>query len=99
MQLAQLVEGEQDRRGRSSWKTKHPTDLNEPPENDESPQYALIARNRECHGGKKKLRVESIFIQSPLLKEVIGDVLEGYPGITANLERLEFSSPIEPLFH
>ncbi|KAF2804787.1 putative AAA family ATPase [Mytilinidion resinicola] len=80
--LRNLYEGEPDRRGRTSWTTKYPADLDEPPENAESAQYALVARNKKCYDGRRKLRVESIVIQSPLLKKVLGVVLVGYPGIT-----------------
>ncbi|KAF2496108.1 hypothetical protein BU16DRAFT_538696 [Lophium mytilinum] len=97
--LRNLYEGDPDRRGRTSWTTKYPSDLDEPPENAESAQYALVARNKKCYDGRKKLRVESIVIQSPLLKKVLGVVLAGYPGITTSLERLEFSSPFEPFVH
>jgi hypothetical protein len=33
------------------------------------------------------------------LKNVLGGVLEDYPGITTSLERLEFRSPFEPFVH
>lgn len=38
-------------------------------------------------------------IQSPLLKQVLGKVLAGYPGVTVGLQRLEFSGKFEPLIH
>lgn len=97
--LRNLYEGEPDRRGRTSWTVKYPTDLDEPPENAESAQYALVARNKKCYDGRRKLRVESVVIQSPLLKKALGVILAGYPGITASLERLEFSAPFEPFVH
>lgn len=45
------------------------------------------------------LALYSIIIQSPLIKELLGKVLAGYPGVTVNLERLEFSGRCEPLIH
>lgn len=97
--LGSLYEGEPDRRGRVSWTTNYPKDLDNPPENAESAQYALIARNKKSFDGRRKLRVESIVVQSSLIKIVLGGVLEGYPGITTSLERLEFESPFEPFVH
>ena len=44
-------------------------------------------------------RLHSIVIQSPLLKELLRDVLSGYPGAAAGLKRLEFSGRFEPLIH
>ena len=38
-------------------------------------------------------------VQSPLLKEVLKEVLAGYPGVTVELNRLEFSGKFEPLIH
>jgi len=88
--LRNLYEGEPNRRGRVSWTINYPKDLDDPPENADSAQYALIARNKKSFDGRRKLRVESIVVQSPLLKNVLGGVLEGYPGTTTSLERLEF---------
>lgn len=41
----------------------------------------------------------SIVVQSPLLKKLLGEVLKNYPGVTVDLERLEFSGKFEPLIH
>ena len=38
-------------------------------------------------------------MQSPLLKKVLGDILQGYPGVTVDLQRLEFSGHFKPLIH
>lgn len=38
-------------------------------------------------------------IQSPLLKDLLKEVLAGYPGVTVGLKRLEFSGRFEPLIH
>jgi len=43
--------------------------------------------------------MHSIVIQSPLLKELLRGVLAGYPGVTVDLDRLEFSGKFEPLIH
>jgi len=38
-------------------------------------------------------------VQSSLIKTVLGEVLNGYPGITTNLDRLQFNAPFEPFVH
>ena len=94
-----LYEGEPDRRGRSTWVDQYPDDLEEAAENAESARYALLIRNRKCYDGRKKLEMDSIVIQSPLLKQVLGSVLEDYPGVTTSLGRLTFTPPFEPFVH
>ena len=87
------------RRRSLPWTADYPDDLEEPLENAESAQYALLARYNKCYDMRKKLKLDSIVIQSPLLKSFLGSVLEDYPGVTTSLERLEFSSPFEPFVH
>lgn len=48
---------------------------------------------------RKVLRIHSILVQSPLLKALLGKVLQGYPGVTTTLQRLTFSGRFEPLIH
>jgi ATPase family associated with various cellular activities (AAA) len=94
-----LYEGQPDRRGRSTWTSEYPDDLEEPAENAESEQFALLIRNKKCYDGRKKLEIDSIVIQSELLKGVLGDVLKDYPGITTALKRVEFHAPFQPFVH
>lgn len=94
-----LYESKPDRHGRTSWTTEYPDDLNEPPENAESAQYALLVRHKKCYDGRKKLEIDSIVVQNQLLKKVLGIVLKDYPGISTNLERVEFHAPFEPFVH
>lgn len=47
----------------------------------------------------KTLDLHSVVVQSELVKESLGRVLEGYPGITTELERLEFGAPFECFVH
>jgi hypothetical protein len=77
----------------------YPDDLEEPVENEESEQFALLIRKRKCYDGRKKLEMHSLVVQSKLLKNVLGKVLEGYPGISTNLERVEFFPPFQPFVH
>ena len=87
------------RRQALPWTATYPEDLEEPLENAESAQYALLVRYNKCYNMRKKLQLNSIVIQSPLLKSILGSVLDNYPGITTSLERLEFSTPFEPFVH
>lgn len=68
-------------------------------EDAESAQYALIVRNAKCYTGRKILSIHSVVVQSESLRKFLGKVLEGYPGVTTTLERLEFSAPFKPLAH
>lgn len=94
-----LYESKPDRHGRTSWTIEYPDDLNEPPENADSAQYALLVRHKKCYDGRKKLEINSIVVQSGLLKKVLGVVLKDYPGISTNLERVEFHAPFQPFVH
>jgi hypothetical protein len=63
-------------------------------------KYAIIVRKVKVYNDPTKvLTLHSIVIQSPLLKELLKQVLSGYPGVTVNLKRLEFSGKFEPLIH
>lgn len=94
-----LYEGAPDRSGRTTWTTVYPIDLEEPIENKDSAQYALLVRSKKSYNGRKKLEIHSIVVQSPALKEILGDVLKGYPGINTKLERVEFKAPFECFVH
>ena len=45
------------------------------------------------------MQIDSIVVQSPLLKKSLGRVLENYPGITTSLDRLTFAAPFQPFVH
>lgn len=94
-----LYQTNPDKRGRTSWTKNPPDTIEAAAEDDESAQYALILRNAKCYDGRRSLSLDSVVIQSEPLKKFLGKVLEGYPGITTNLERLEFASPFRPLVH
>lgn len=94
-----LYQGKPDHRGRSTWIDKYPDDLEEAAENAETARYALLIRNKKCYDGRKKLQIESIVIQSPLLKNALGIILKDYPGVTASLDRLTFNHPFKSFVH
>lgn len=97
--IKNLYQGEEDRCGRSTWVDKYPEDLEEAAENAETARYALLVRNKKSFDSRKKLEIDSIVIQSPLLKVVLGSVLKDYPGVTTQLERLTFDAPFKPFVH
>lgn len=88
----QLYSGKEDRRGRFQWQTDIPKDVGKPAEDAESEKWAIVVRRiRVYNNPKKVLAIHSIVVQSPLIKELLGDILNGYPGVTVTLKRLEFS--------
>jgi hypothetical protein len=94
-----LYQGPEDAQGRAQWLDKYPEDAEEAAENEETEKYALIARKRKCFDGRKKFDIDSIIIQSPDLKKILGKVFNNYPGLTCELDRLIFSAPFEPFVH
>jgi hypothetical protein len=65
-------------------------------------QYAVLLRSRKCHkkGAMRPLELDLIVVHSPLIKTVLHEkVFHNYPGITATLEKLEFSAPFAPFLH
>lgn len=94
-----LYQGKPDSRGESTWVDKYPDDLEEAAENAETARYAFLIRNKKCYDGRKKLQIDSIVIQSPLLKNALGVILKDYPGVTASLDRLAFDPPSMPFVH
>lgn len=94
-----LYQSKPDDRGKTTWVDKYPDDLEEAAENAETARYALLIRNVKCYDGRKKLQIDSVIVQSPLLKNVLGTVLKDYPGITTTLDRLTFKAPFQPFVH
>ena len=94
-----LYQSKPDNGGRTTWVDKYPDDLEEAAENAETARYALLIRNTKCYDGRKKLQIDSVVIQSPLLKKVLGTVLKDYPGVTTSLDRLSFAAPFQPFVH
>ncbi|KAI0442660.1 P-loop containing nucleoside triphosphate hydrolase protein [Xylaria telfairii] len=88
-----------DRYNKATWTAELKEDIEEAAENEESDKYALLVRNKKSYDSRKELEVDSIVIQSPLLKSVLHDVLKDYPGVTTTLSRLIFSAPFKPFVH
>ena len=94
-----LYQSKPDNRGKTTWVDKYPDDLEEAAENAQTARYALLIRFIKCYDGRKKLQVNSIIIQSPLLKKALRKILKDYPGITTSLDRLTFTAPFQPFVH
>ena len=94
-----LYQSKPDHRNKTTWVDKYPDDLEEAAENADSARFALLIRNSKCYDGRKKLQIDSIVVQSPLIKQVLGSVLKDYPGITTTLDRLTFKAPFQPFIH
>ena len=95
-----LYSGKEDKRGRFQWQDTPPDDLGTIAEDAESAKYALLVRNVKAYNDPRRvLKIHSIVVQSPLLKRLLRDVLRGYPGVTVELDRLEFSGRFEPIIH
>jgi hypothetical protein len=70
----------EDERGRTSWTEKYPDNLDEAAENEITARYAMLVRLKKSFDSRKKLEIDSIVVQSPLLKKVLSKVLKDYPG-------------------
>ncbi|KAI1056714.1 hypothetical protein LB507_001645 [Fusarium sp. FIESC RH6] len=90
-----------DKHGDRSWTDKYPDDLEEAAENEETQKYAVIIRKvkpKEADSNKP-LVIDSIIVQSPYLKRVLGKVFDDYPGIVTDVTRLKFSAPFHCFVH
>ncbi|KAM6522120.1 hypothetical protein FALCPG4_011808 [Fusarium falciforme] len=90
-----------DEHGDRSWTDKYPTDLEEAAENEETQKYAVIIRKKKPKeaDSNKPLIIDSLVIQSPYLKRVLGKVFDGYPGVFCGVSRLKFHAPFECFVH
>lgn len=86
-----------------NWVEDFPDDLKEIIEAAKGNQkFAVLLRNRKSHtkGVTGALELDSILVHSPLIKKVLDDsVFRGYRGVTATLEKLEFTAPFAPFLH
>ncbi|KAI0909040.1 P-loop containing nucleoside triphosphate hydrolase protein [Ustulina deusta] len=88
-----------DKRNKATWTDELPDGLDEAAEGKQTEKYAFLVRNKKSDDSRKKLEIDSIVIQSPLLKNVLHDVLKDYPGVTTTLSRLIFCAPFTPFVH
>ncbi|KPI39347.1 uncharacterized protein AB675_5207 [Cyphellophora attinorum] len=88
-----------DKDGKTQWTTKEPEDAAEPVEGRSTAKYAFLVRLRKSSDTRKKYDLDSVVVQSQLLKTQLGVALADYPGVTTSLERLVFSAPFRPFVH
>jgi hypothetical protein len=89
----------EDPRRLNKWTTEYPTRVGPPAEDVESARHALVARYKLSDDPSKSLDLHSIVVQSQLLKDSLARVLNNYPGVTTELERVEFNAPFECFVH
>lgn len=95
-----LYEGPPKCRCCKNWVEEYPDDLRMAVEEQEqTKQKALVVRMRKNHGEGRALELDSIVVQSQSLKETLGEVFEGYQGITPSLKKLVFRAPFRPFFY
>jgi hypothetical protein len=83
-----------------NWVEEYPDDVKSSTEEErESKKYAIIVRMRKDHDSAKPLELHSIVIQSPHLKRLLGEVFDGYGGITTTLKKLVFMSPFYGFYY
>lgn len=88
-----------NKEGRTEWTIEEPADIADPVEGKATAKYAFLVRFKKSYDTRKKYDIDSVIIQSPLLKEQLGQALAGYPGITTSLDRLTFQAPFRPFVH
>ena len=89
-----------NRDGKNQWVQEEPSDTFEAAEGKATAKYAFLVRKTiSTDDSRKKYDIHSLIVQSPLLKKALGVVLKDYPGITTNLQRLEFRAPFHAFVH
>ncbi|RSM11843.1 hypothetical protein CDV31_006611 [Fusarium ambrosium] len=82
-----------------NWVEAYPDDVRMAVEEEaETKQKALVVRMSKNHDDEKPLALHSIIVQNASLKQTLGQVFEGYRGITTSLKKLVFKTPFRP-FH
>jgi hypothetical protein len=81
-----------------SWTAKEPEDT-EPAEGKDTIGHAVVLRQQKSKDSRKGYEIHSIVIQSQALKTALADILDGYPGVYCNLDRLVFKTPFAPFIH
>jgi hypothetical protein len=85
-----------------NWVVDYPEDLRVAVEDQlETREKALVVRMSKNHNsdGGKPLVLHSVVVQSSALKKTLGEVFDGFKGITPTLKKLVFRSPFRPFHH
>lgn len=96
---AKALYSKKDSDGKYQWVPEEPVDVVDAAENEKTARYAFLVRKQKSYDSRKKYDIHSIIVQSPHLKQALGVILEDYPGITTNLDRLVFRAPFHPFVH
>jgi hypothetical protein len=81
-----------------TWTSEEPKNT-EPAENEDTAGHAVLIRRKKSKDSRKKYHIDSLIIQSPELKVALGEILDDYPDVCCNLDRLVFDEPFEPFVH
>ncbi|KAH6642222.1 P-loop containing nucleoside triphosphate hydrolase protein [Boeremia exigua] len=87
---------------RAEWAVWAPDDIGiDSKETKASAKFALIVKREKIQedDGSSALKVHSVQVQSPLIKDSLGPVFAGYPGIKTSLKRLRFAAPFREFFY
>lgn len=83
-----------------AWDDWSPDDVDiDPEESSDTKKYSLIVRREKSLEKESGLVLHSITVQSPLTRKLLGDVFDGYKGITTKLKDLTFSAPFYEFFY
>ncbi|KAI0405217.1 P-loop containing nucleoside triphosphate hydrolase protein [Xylaria palmicola] len=85
-----------DQYGNTTWTGRTPGGIEK---TEDMVTSALLVYHKRSADPCKKEVVVSITVQSPLLKEALHHILEGYPGVATGVPHLAFSRPFAPFFH
>lgn len=95
-----LYEGPAKCRCCINWVEEYPDNLKESLLGTrEIQKHAIVTKIKRSHEGNEPVTLDSIEIQSPLLRTALKAVFEGYSGITTGLNKLSFSAPFQAFFH
>ena len=94
-------EDSDDEAEKLEWKNTVPENLGTPAENEETAKSAIVARYvRTFNDPRRVLKLHSVSVQSSRLKKLLGKVYEGYPGVSTDLDRLDFEDhEFQPIVH
>jgi hypothetical protein len=84
-----------------NWVEEYPDDVGPKAEAlEDAERCAVVMRYKKSHGNSlKTLELDSIVIQSPVLRKMLAEVFEGYPGMMFASKRVVLEAPFAPLFH
>jgi len=81
-----------------TWTAEEPK-YTEPAEGKHTLGHAIVIRQQKSKDSRKMYEIHSIVVQSPAIKIALAEILDGYPGVCCNMDRLVFSAPFEPFVH